>query len=257
MLIVGVDCATEDARIGLALAERPNGRARLLEARACAKDAPAADTILEWLRERGRPVLFAIDAPLGWPQPLGTALVGHRAGQRVDVAPNELFRRTTDRFVQQHLGKTPLDVGADRIARTAHAALRLLGDLAERLPGPIPLAWSSEGLTAMSAIEVYPAATLLVRGWPSTGYKTPADAKRRRAIVDCLPSVLDLGAHAGALEANPDVLDAALCVVAAVDVLDDVCPCPANRPEAEREGWIWTRCGLTRLSARGTPGSCR
>lgn len=244
MLIVGVDCATEDARIGLALAERPNGRARLLEARACAKDAPAADTILEWLRERGRPVLFAIDAPLGWPQPLGTALAGHRAGQRIDVAPNALFRRTTDRFVQQHLGKTPLDVGADRIARTAHAALRLLGELAERLQGPIPLAWSSQAMTAMSAIEVYPAATLLARGWPSTRYKKPADVERRRGIIDGLPSALDLGAHAGALEASADILDAVLCVVAAVDFLDDVCPCPANRPEAEREGWIWSRFGV-------------
>src|SRR5437016_7332440 len=40
-----------------------------------------------------------------------------------------MFRRVTDDVIYERLGKRPLDVGADRIARTAHAALRFLEEL--------------------------------------------------------------------------------------------------------------------------------
>jgi hypothetical protein len=63
--------------------------------------------------------LDAIDAPLGWPKPLAETLIDHRAGMPIETPANAMFRRTTDLFIQRKLKKTPLDVGADRIARTA------------------------------------------------------------------------------------------------------------------------------------------
>jgi hypothetical protein len=55
------------------------------------------------------------------------------------TAANAMFRRTTDLFIQQKLKKTPLDVGADRIARTAYAALAILGTL--RVELGMPFRW--------------------------------------------------------------------------------------------------------------------
>jgi hypothetical protein len=52
---------------------------------------------------------------------MGRCLTNHRAGQSIEVSPNEFLRRETDRSIHRRLGKRLLDVGADRIARTAHA----------------------------------------------------------------------------------------------------------------------------------------
>jgi hypothetical protein len=48
-----------------------------------------------------------------------------------------MFRRMTDRAIHKNVGRTPLDVGADWIARTAHAALRFLAELRRALPRPV------------------------------------------------------------------------------------------------------------------------
>lgn len=53
----------------------------------------------------------------------------HEAGKPIRVPKDQFFRRGTDRFIHQTLGQRPLDVGADRIGRTAHAALTLIQDL--------------------------------------------------------------------------------------------------------------------------------
>ena len=53
-----------------------------------------------------------------------------------------LFRRETDREIKRRLGRQPLDVGADRIARTGHRALEILSKLADSLKlREILLAW--------------------------------------------------------------------------------------------------------------------
>ena len=97
-IIIGIDCATEDAKIGLALAERRNGRTTIKQAVICAKERSAAKTIVEWLRDVHVQALLAVDAPLGWPISLGQQLVSHNAGQALEIEPNLLFRRATDRF---------------------------------------------------------------------------------------------------------------------------------------------------------------
>jgi predicted RNase H-like nuclease len=118
-----------------------------------------AQTIARWLPTDGR-ALLALDAPLGWPASLGKALADHQAGGPLPDPANTLFRRETDRFIWQQTGKLPLDVGADRIARTAHAALALLQELRHLTGLSIPLAWEPDFAADMAAIEVYPAGTL-------------------------------------------------------------------------------------------------
>jgi predicted RNase H-like nuclease len=239
-MIVGIDCATEDSRVGLALADRSNRRTTIRRATICARESSAADTVADWIRGATVPVLLAIDAPLGWPIDMGRQLVDHRAGQTIEVEPNLLFRRATDRFIQATLGKTPLDIGADRIARTAHAALRLLGNLRKALALPIPLAWTAD-CVGVSSVEVYPAATLTANGLRSSGYKKPVQQAERTEIVRSLSSWIDCKCCFDDLRGNADVLDAAVCVLAAVDFLEGEAIAPSDPALAAHEGWIWTR----------------
>jgi len=76
--------------------------------------------------------LLVLDAPLGWLRDFGDTLADHNAGMTLQKEANQFFRRETDRFVQRTLGKVPLDVGADRIARMALSSLHLLGVLTEK-----------------------------------------------------------------------------------------------------------------------------
>jgi predicted nuclease with RNAse H fold len=182
--------------------------------------------------------LLALDAPLGWPEPIGRILAAHTAGEPIGAAPNEFFRRETDRFIQRSLGKTPLDVGADRIARTAHAALELLESLRNRLGLAIPLGWDLP-LVGVSAIEVYPAATLVAHGLRSGGYKKPEQVDERRELLASLAALLDVGAHRALLERSADALDAVVCALAGTDFLEGRAMPPEDLALAKREGWIW------------------
>jgi predicted nuclease with RNAse H fold len=196
--------------------------------------------LLQWLTDCEAQTLLAIDAPLGWPAELSTSLIDHTAGKEIPTEPNRMFRRATDRFVQAKLGKTPLDVGADRIARTAHSALALLGGLRKRLGKAIPLAWNTD-INQLCAIEVYPAATLIARGIPANGYKRTEQMAERQNIIENLRADIDLSERTLKVHGSPDALDAAICVLAGGDFLRKraLGPDPAHRALAEKEGWIW------------------
>ena len=153
--IIGVDCATDRKKVGLAVGTFENGETVVEDTIVCRKVDPHAK-IKEWLHSWEGPVLNALDAPLGWPNQMGSRLHSHRAGGHIRVDANDFFRRHTDRFIREHLGKQSLDVGADRIARTAHSALRLLDRLRDLLKSDIELAWSTS-ISGIRAIEVYPA----------------------------------------------------------------------------------------------------
>ncbi len=237
-LLVGVDCATVDAKVGLALAEYNGVGVSLKAATLCDRERSPAKTVVEWLTDARGPALLAIDAPLGWPAALARSLASHRAGEKIDTEPNEMFRRATDRFIKKKLSKTPLDVGADRIARTAHTALKLLGEVRERLGVQVPLAWTPASV-GTAAIEVYPAATLVAHGFRSTGYKAREHVVERREILGSLGTFIDVGKYAAALESSADTLDAAVCVLAAKDFLDGCALPPVDLGLAAQEGWIW------------------
>jgi hypothetical protein len=117
-----LDCATVDAKVGLAVGVLGELGLEVQQATLCTRERAAASVIAGWIRDSQDPVLIAIDAPLGWPKPLAETLINHSAGMPIETPANAMFRRITDVFIQTRLGKRPLDVGADRIARTAYAA---------------------------------------------------------------------------------------------------------------------------------------
>ncbi len=141
-----------------------------------------------------------------------------------------------DRF-----GKRPLEIGANFIARTAHKTLGILDSLRKEAAVPIPLAWCSDFSDGVAAIEVYPAATLQSHGLPASGYKKPGDVEVRRKIVDGLAQRMGIEMSVRSIENNADVLDAAVCVLAAVDFLTGETIQPEDLERAKREGWIWVR----------------
>ena len=239
--VIGIDCAAQPKNVGLALGSWKSGRTTISET-ASARTWPAIVSIIrDWV---GGPTLLALDAPLGWPASFGPALRGHSAGESIEGEANRLFRRETDDAIHAALKKRPLDVGADRIARTALAALRLLGDVREDLKQPIPLCWAPRKLTRTQAIEVYPAATLKTRGSVHTGYKGP-DAKARSARVSIARKLsgefkVNTAACRQALGSD-HLLDAMVCVAAGFDFLDGKCLRPKDQSKIEPEGWIWVR----------------
>jgi predicted RNase H-like nuclease len=238
--IIGIDCATVDSKVGLALGTADSNGCVVERAAAWTKETKVAETVAEWLDHSDR-ALVALDAPLGWPRPLGRGLAEHRAGSSFAETANELFRRETDRHVKQQFGKQPLDVGADRIARTAVSALSLLREI-RRITGlPIALACQPDYEDRVTAIEVYPAATLVACGLPATNYKNNHQAAARRTIIAGLERWMRLPAERNDMESNADVLDAAICVLAGFDFVTGKATPPANLDLAQHEGWIWVR----------------
>ncbi len=243
--LVGIDCATQATQVGLAFG-MVRARQLFVERVSSHKTWDAIDDeVARYIAEAPDGAsLLALDAPLGWPSRMGDALHAHRAGVDFDAEANAIFRRRTDDVVADALGKRPLDVGAERIARTAHSALAFLGRLRRRHGTAIPLAWTQGSLEETSAIEVYPAATLAGRGLRSSGYKgTKTQAwEARQSILDSLgaEAPLDDALRAEALGSD-HVLDAVLCLLAARDFVVGEVISPENRELAAREGWIWVR----------------
>lgn len=126
--VIGMDCATEPKKVGLAMGIYNDRDIALLETKYGTEGKSIAEIIASWIREDDK-VILAIDAPLGWPENLGNSLYRHFAGQALSVEPNIMFRRETDEFIKKTLRKQPPDVGADRIARTAHKALEIIDEL--------------------------------------------------------------------------------------------------------------------------------
>lgn len=238
--LIGIDCATKDDKVGIARGNFRDGLCEVDEVLVCGKQSPLERTVTQWIPKEGR-VLFALDAPLGWPAPMGRALIIHSAGQPIVESGNNLFRRYTDRFVKREIGQQSLDVGADRIARTALAALTLLAKLRETTGENIPIAWTPDFSCRVAAIEVYPAATLKTRGISPRGYKAANQSEARRTILLGIERDIEAKGGTDAMEKQADALDAALCVLAAADFLAGLAVPPDDERLAEKEGWIWVR----------------
>ena len=248
--LVGIDCATKANKVGLALATFSDGRTTVEKVQLGSQRKPPADVVAEWVQDLEGPTLLALDAPLGWPAPLTRALPRHRAGAELPYDVHQpsltqdelrqradcLFRRDTDKYIFERTGKRSLDIGADRIARTAHAALALLEELRRRLEKPIPLAWTPD-IGGVGAIEVYPAATLKAHGIPYN----PDSAGARQHLCDALRTRIGMPSDSGAILRSRDALDAVTCVLAGHDFLAGQALRPENPILAEQEGWIWVR----------------
>lgn len=277
VVVIGIDCATEPEKIGLARAiHRKGAVARIEWAGTVPKPhdrknwwCVVVEEIAGWVgnaRQRHVPILLALDAPLGWPDEMRHVLQTHVAGalptpDGVTFSGPEdekkhrdlMFARRTDRVVYDKVEKKPIDVGAEKIARAAHAALYLLHSIREHTKMDIPLAWTPGCVAEAQAIEVYPAATLESRGVSSMGYKGRADEERGdgktnaeirgerlrelRAEVEVPERVIPT-----AIETD-HAFDAVVCCLAAADFVDEsVIPLDEEPPlRAEREGWIWVK----------------
>lgn len=206
----------------------------------CSSARPASSTVAHWLQEEPEArTLLALDAPLGWPTDL-SCIANHSAGAAIATPRDLMFRRETDRFIKKRLDQQSLDVGADRIARTAHAALSMLEAIRELTAETIPLAWDPSFTARVAAIEVYPAATLRAHGLRFSAYKKPEQVPERREILEALSRVLTIVDPELALT-QPDVLDAVVCLLAAFDFQAGKCMSPEHMPSALREGWIWAK----------------
>lgn len=238
--IIGIDAATQPERTGLAAADWDGQSLRVDRTYRPSAPADQLACLGQWLAA-DRACLLAVDAPLGWPVGLAEALASHQAGQPIAANADRLFRRRTDQAIQQRLGKRPMDVGADRIARTAHAALGLLGELAEHSGRTIQPAWSPRDWHSPAVVEVYPAATLTALGLTASGYKG-ANRAARSELIRGLPDWVDLPEPAWEAAVGSDhVMDAVITLMAAADFLAERCPPPDDPERAYREGWIWVR----------------
>lgn len=243
MNLIGWDCAVDAQKNGVAVGCIRDNRITVDCVQARLSRPALVETLCDAVRGADR-VLLAIDSPLGWPTPLGHTLARHVAGESVKEEADQLVRRETDRVIERVTGKRPLDVGADRIARTAIATLKRLTKVRERTHCALPLAWNPERVSEPCCIEVYPAATLKTRGWVSAGYKNgnPDHKARRAAILADLAGTLDFSTKASeTMLENADALDAVICLLAARDfLLGRVMP-PEDGKLARKEGWIWVR----------------
>jgi len=159
--IIGIDCATTPQRTGISLGTFSKDGVSVQEALICSQMRRPEDLAVEWVNSsKDQKTLIAIDAPLGWPLLLTTGLVFHAAGTSIQGNADKLFFRRTEQMVLERFGIRPLAVGADRIARTAHAALALIESIRRRMNAEIPLVRANNNLPSISLIEVYPAATL-------------------------------------------------------------------------------------------------
>lgn len=235
--ILGIDAAVDPRNTGYAIATSETGKWRIDTLSTGTRTTDLADQIAARLDPQ-RPTLLAIDAPLGWPRPLAESLAHHRPGEPLNADPAIAFARETDRFVREKTGLKPLDVGADRIARTAAAALELIERLRATTGQPLPLLADLEIAALGGLIEVYPAATLKQRGLPFRQYKKPEAKQLRHQIAEAIEPEIDLGEARKACIDSDHCLDAALCLLTAMDLLDGHCHAPAN-PHWQREGWIW------------------
>jgi hypothetical protein len=242
VLLFGIDCATDPRHVGLARGWWRGGKPRVVEMTAAGGPIQPVDWIVDRIRlHRDCSCLLALDAPLGWPAAFGSALSTHSAGNPINTQPVNFFRRETDRFIARTVGRRPLDVGAERIARTALAALELISRISQRLGQSIPLVWNADYPCGLGAVEVYPAGVLQVLDLPASSYKDEEHRPVREKILVGLREQIDLPEDASAALGDADVLDALVCILAGADFLAGRAMPPEDADLAMKEGWIWVR----------------
>lgn len=240
-LLIGVDCAAQAKNTGLArgISSTSAAGVTVLETCRASSEASAATIVAGWIDGCER-VLLALDSPLGWPVALGEALAAHQAGWPLPRTANEMFRRFTDDHIYARLGRRPLEVAADRIARAAHATLAFLEDLRKAIDAPIQLVWSTTWHDRVGVIEVYPAATRLALGAPK-GPGSLAGLERRLQFRTDAPSC-------------EHERDAVVCLIAAAEFLAGRAEPPPLEamPRVCQEGWIWASRDLRMPADRGS-----
>lgn len=239
MKIIGIDYSTDIKKCGLSIGEYINYECSLLYT-----GLYNFDILSEHFSKKVK-VLISIDSPLGWPQKLGLELIKHTAGSKIVENSNTLFRRYTDIEVKRITGKQSLDVGADKIARTAYGAVNLLEKIRNEFAIELPLSWDFEDELRnqnASVIEVYPAVTLKQNKIRVDQYKGKDNAKNRGEIIEFLTTKIKMTKSQKDLILNDDnMLDSVVCVLAGMDFIRGYCLKPniEHLDQVKKEGWIW------------------
>ena len=261
--IIGVDFSTDPSKTGLARAAVDGSKSGAVVHEVCKATSchSPVEIVADWIREgcrRKTCVLIAIDAPLGWPHAMKEhCFTSHKAGHALEISADRLFSRETDRQVRKRIGRKPLEVGANLIARSALGALNFLQELNSRLNGrdspPLPLAWSPRDLKrGPCVVEVYPAATMIQHGIRIDScdkykqYKRSGEngKKARNAVIaELQQGGLWFKAGTEDIAKNDHMVDATVCVLAGLDFLTKraVGPDFDSHALAKLEGWIWAR----------------
>ncbi|MGM0551217.1 MAG: DUF429 domain-containing protein [Bacteroidota bacterium] len=241
LLILGIDAAASDANTGLVTLEADT---RTVHKVAIGKEVPISQLLTEWLSDYSGPVMACMDAPLGWPEHFCEILATHEAGVPIILDKEQFFPRITDKRVHQKLGKRPLEVTANYIARTAHRALQLVEVLNEIVASSFKLFLDSEKIPHYSLAETYPAGWLISEQLAHKGYKK--DTALREALLQQI-------VERYSLQITPDAqvdlirwehtFDALLCGLCGLDILQQRCFSLKDLavPEtiARKEGWVW------------------
>ncbi|MDE0393254.1 MAG: DUF429 domain-containing protein [Gammaproteobacteria bacterium] len=280
VVIIGVDCSVQKDQTGYAraVANREENTCTL----ECVNTGTDCEVFRkplgEWFKNEDRPLLLALDVPLGWPLCFRVGIGRHTAGfplSGFDLrAPDDFFLRQTDHDIKGRTAitrnpKNPKSVAADWIARTAAGTLDLLARIRKEAQEHLPLAWNPEEAGrngSRSMIEVYPAATLaltlekklphsyrdskgkdrseirgqLARGLVSGLPKEPKDPYSVRGPrLKALPTKAQ--GHLDKMKETEHALDSVICVLAAWHFLQHKAkgPCEGQRSLARQEGWIW------------------
>lgn len=170
--LLGIDCATVPKKTGLALGELRCGILHILRCTTGSSHTPPAMIANEWIKDYDD-VLIALDTPVGWPKALAFSLSNHKAGMAIKIDADQLFSRATDKAIRERLGKKPLEVGANLIARTAVAALSLLDELRRFTDRQIPLAWAPVERERWRAIEVCISVCHQNKSWCTRCWRQP------------------------------------------------------------------------------------
>jgi hypothetical protein len=120
-----------------------------------------------------------------------------------------------------------MEVGANLIARAAHATLKVIAKLRETFD--IQLAWSPDWDIGVRIIGVYPTAARYSPGAP------PASG-----TLESLDHLYELGVSVSPRQKHE--CDAVVCAIAGLELLRHRAVAPSSPDDVERarrEGWIW------------------
>jgi hypothetical protein len=164
----------------------------------------------------------------------------------------------TDREIQGRVGKTPLDVGADRIARAAHRTLLRIRRVADETGRDLVVPLRAEEIAApregfpVRLLETYPAGWFVSEGIDASGYRPKGARDVRDTLLErAFAAVsIDSSLPREGFTKRADSLDALVCLFAGVDALMGRAPdlytlgLASMREQIRREGWIWCKSCL-------------
>lgn len=253
MLIVGVDCSTDNSNNGIATLDTKKMIMKLINQK---NGMNTVDLIYEEISNfigqdsDDRKVLICLDAPLGWPEKFGATLSSHDAGEYIPVDKSTFFSRYTDEFCSSQLKldrNTVLDVAADKIAKTSYTVLEMINNLNNKFINnkKLSLVWDPREKFEIGIIEVYPRTWITQTRLSKLKYKSSHSAnaktkkRNRKWIVGFINSLYTI-TNLNKQGTNEHRVDALICCLIGDYFMRNMCCSPPNgNTIVKKEGWIW------------------